>query len=116
MTAVSLEQSDKEFAEALLADGRRLDLHGFPTCEAVQLAEWAVATAWEQGWPDITLIHEAPDVRHWRFAQIFGRGSIKWSLRGSLARGDWNQYVFPRRSARHVIDDGSMTLAVRKAT
>lgn len=41
------------------------------------------------------------------------RGSIKWGLRGALARGEWDRFVYHRRSARHKIDAGSMTLALR---
>jgi hypothetical protein len=69
------------------------------------------------GQPDvgsITLIHGAPDVRHPAIAAHLERGGIKWALRGRLARGIWKQWVYGRRSKKHVVEDGAMTLALRK--
>ena len=95
-------------------DDQTLDLHGYPVRQALEIAEEKVKEAWAKGWEEVTLIHGAPDIRHWQTASIFGRGGIKWGLRGLLAQGEWNQYVYPRRSRRHRIGDGAMTLAVRQ--
>lgn len=90
-----------------------LDLHGYPVRQAVELAERMVKAAWEAGFEFIKVIHGAPDIRHKLSASVLGRGGIKCELRDCLSRGDWNQYVYPRRSRRHRIDDGSMILALR---
>jgi hypothetical protein len=94
-------------------DETTIDPHGYPVWEAVELATARIKKAWEQGKTQITLIHGAPDVRHWTHAFVLGRGGIKWQLRGHLGRGEWKQYVFNRRSRKHHIGDGSMTLALR---
>ena len=90
-----------------------LDLHGFSVSEAVELAEDMIRACWESGFSHIRIIHGAPDIRYWMETRYAGRGGIKWSLRGCLHRGEWSKYVFPRRSSRHLIDDGYMTLALR---
>src|SRR5579885_595131 len=97
------EESDDE-------DTVVLDLHGYSVWEAVELAEETIRKAWERGCRYVQLIHGAPDIRHWKIASVLGRGAIKWTLRGFLARGDWNELVYGRRSRRHQIDDGSMIL------
>jgi len=94
-----------------------VDLHGYPVWQAREVAENTIEEALRQ--PDvasITLIHGAPYIRHHAAARALGRGGIKWSLRGCLARGEWDQWVYPRRSRKHRIGDGSMTLALRKKT
>jgi len=93
--------------------GYTLDLHGYTVREAVELADKKVREAWENGYDHITLIHGCPDVRHWRQAEEWGRGGIKWELRGYLACGDWKDYVYYRRSKKHKVDGGYMTLAVK---
>jgi hypothetical protein len=90
-----------------------LDLHGYPVWQAVELAEKAIEEARRQGYRFIQLIHGAPDITHWRTAWIMNRGGIKWALRGALSRGDWNDDVYGRRSRRHRVEAGSMTLALR---
>lgn len=90
-----------------------VDLHGCSVTEALGETIIAVREAWEQEKRWVTLIHGAPDIRHWKAASVLGRGGIKWVLRGMLFRGELDQYVFGRRSARHRIEDGAMTLAVR---
>jgi hypothetical protein len=90
-----------------------VDLHGYPVWEAVQVATEKIREAWEKGFEQITLIHGAPDIYHHRIASACGRGGIKWSLRGCLARGEWGEWVYSRRSTKHVIEDGAMTLALR---
>ena len=90
-----------------------LDLHGYPMWEALELAEDTIRDAWESGYARIKIIHGAPDIKSRMAAVASGRGGIKWVLRGCLHRGDWNKHVFPRRSSKHVIDDGRMTLALR---
>ncbi len=87
------------------------------TLEAAEVAEAGIEKAFEQ--PDvgsITLIHSAPDVRHHALARQLGRGGIKWALRGRLAQGGWKKWVYGRRSKKHVVEDGAMTLALRKLT
>ena len=91
-----------------------LDLHGYPVWQALETAVAKVKEAWEKGWEEVAPIH-APDIRHWQTASVLGRGGIKWGLRGLLAQGEWDAYVYPRRSRRHRIGDGAMTLAVRPA-
>ena len=94
-----------------------VDLHGYPVWQALEVAEAAILDANQQpGVNSITLIHGAPDIRHHAVAQALRRGGIKWSLRGCLARGEWDKWVYPRWSKRHRIGDGSMTLALRKKT
>jgi hypothetical protein len=90
-----------------------VDLHGFPTMQAVEEAESAVARAWEEARRWVTLVHGAADVRHWMHTRPLSRGSINWALRGVLRRGEWDRYVYGRRSRRHRVGDGEMTLAVR---
>ena len=90
-----------------------LDLHGYPVWQAVELATQSIRAAYEAGFEFIKLIHGAPDIRHHLTAQVLGRGGIKWSLRGCLSRGEWSDFVYSRRSSKHVIDDGSMTLKLR---
>lgn len=90
-----------------------VDLHGYPVRQAVEVAEEAIRDARQNRFAFIKLIHGAPDIRHWQTASILGRGGIKWALRGALSRGDWGQNVYGRRSRRHTIDDGAMTLALR---
>jgi hypothetical protein len=58
-------------------------------------------------------IHGAPDIGHHATAWALGRGGIKWALRGCLARGEWGEWGYSRRSTKHVIEDGAMTLALR---
>jgi hypothetical protein len=95
------------------ADEMTIDLHGYPVWEAVELATSSIKKAWQQRRSEITLIHGAPDVQHWTIATMLGRGGIKWQLRGHLARGEWKEFVFNRRSKKHHIGDGHMTLALR---
>lgn len=90
-----------------------LDLHGYPVWQAVEVATQSIRAAYEAGFEFIKLIHGAPDIRHHLTAQILGRGGIKWSLRGCLSRGEWSHFVYSRRSSKHVIDDGSMTVKLR---
>lgn len=90
-----------------------LDLHGYPVREAVELADETLRTAHGTGFQFVQLIHGAPDIQHKMTAQVLGRGGIKWELRGCLARGDWDSWVYPRRSAKHRIGDGSMILAIK---
>jgi hypothetical protein len=90
-----------------------VDLHGYPASQALDLAAEAVERAWNDQRKFITLIHGAPDVGHWAQVNSAGRGSIKWGLRGALARGEWGRFVYSRKSNRHRIDAGSMTLALR---
>ena len=90
-----------------------VDLHDFTLIEAQEVADRKVQEAWEKGYKTITLIHGSPLIRHHMVARVLGRGSIKWVLRGRLAQGAWSQFVYNRRSVKHRIDDGSMTLAVR---
>jgi hypothetical protein len=89
-----------------------LDLHGYSVWEALELAERTIRDAWECGYRRIAIIHGAPDIRHPMQAR-HGRGGIKWGLRGLLYRGEWNKYVYGRRSRKHWIDDGYMSLALR---
>ena len=94
-----------------------IDLHGYPVWEAVEVAQAGIEEAFKQ--PDvdsITLIHGAPDVRHHAIAAQVGRGGIKWALRGRLAKGEWKGWVYGRRSKKHIIEAGAMTLALRKRT
>jgi hypothetical protein len=93
-----------------------IDLHGHPVWEAVELATEKIKEAWEQGRTHVTFIHGAPDIRHWQTASVLGRGGIKWQLRGHLASGAWMPYAYNRRSSKHFIGDGSMTLALRSRT
>jgi hypothetical protein len=90
-----------------------VDLHGYPVWEAVEIATKKIRQAWEQAFEEITLIHGAPDIGHHTTASALGRGDIKWSLRGCFARGEWKQWVYSRRSKKHSIEDGAMTLALR---
>lgn len=90
-----------------------LDLHGYSTWQAVELAEESIQKARHRGYRFIEIIHGAPDIYHWKLVQIMERGSIKWALRGALSRGQWKEHVYGRRSRRHDIRDGSMTLALR---
>ncbi len=101
----------KEFCE-MPDDDHTLDLHGYPVWQALETATAKVKEAWERGWKEVKLIHGAPDIGHWQTAWAVGRGGIKWGLRGLLSQGEWNQYVYPRRSRRHRIGDGAMTLAI----
>jgi hypothetical protein len=94
-------------------DDLEIDLHGYPVWHALEIAEQKIKEAWSKGCRYITFIHGAPDIRHHMVAQILGRGGIKWGLRGMLARGEWSQYAYPRRSRKHHIDDGYMTLRLR---
>src|SRR4051812_39432305 len=80
-----------------------VDLHGYPVWEAVDLATHAIHQAWQRGDHAIMLIHGAPDIYHHAIASMMGRGGIKWSLRGCLARGEWSHWVYPRRSTKHRI-------------
>jgi hypothetical protein len=93
-----------------------IDLHGYPVWEAIELASQKIKAAWEQGRTHITFIHGAPDIPRWSTALVLGRGGIKWALRGCLARGEWLPYAYNRRSSKHYIGDGSMTLALRPRT
>jgi hypothetical protein len=90
-----------------------VDLHGYRVWQAVEVASEKVREAWEQGYEQITLIHGAPDIHHHATAWTLGRGGIKWALRGCLSRGEWNEWVYNRRSKKHIIEDGAMTLALR---
>jgi hypothetical protein len=91
-----------------------VDLHGYPVWEAVEIAETRIREAWNQPAIEaITFVHGAPEIRNHGVAQALGRGGIKWSLRGCLARGEWNEWVYGRRSKKHRIEDGSMTLTFR---
>ena len=90
-----------------------VDLHGYSTWEALELADKKVQEAWEKQYDYIMLIHGAPDVTHHFHVKILQRGSIKWGLRGRLYRGEWMEYVYCRRSTKHSIYDGSMRLALR---
>lgn len=90
-----------------------VDLHGYPVRQAVEVAEKAIRDARQDGFCLIKLIHGAPDIRHWKTAEVLGRGGIKWALRGALSRGDWRENVYGRRSRQHSVEDGSMTLALR---
>jgi hypothetical protein len=90
-----------------------VDLHGLSVYEAIETTYDAIQQAWKDGYELITLIHGAPDVRHHMTASILGRGGIKWALRGLLARGEYNEFAYGRRSRRHFIEGGSMTLALR---
>lgn len=86
-----------------------VDLHGYPAWQAIEVAEAEIEKAIDL--PDvgsITLIHGAPDVRHHAIAIQLGRGGIKWALRGRLARGEWNPWVYGRRSEKLVVEDGAI--------
>lgn len=87
-----------------------LDLRGYTVREAEEVA---TGEAWENGYSFITLRHGCGYVRHHRQTASLGAGGVKWSLRGFLARGEWDKYVLPRRSARHEVGEIAMTLAVR---
>ena len=91
-----------------------IDLHGYPVWEAVELATQKVQEAWTLGYQEITLIHGSPNIYHHAIASALGRGGIKWRLRGCLARREWMEWVYHRRSKKHDIGDGAMTLALRK--
>jgi hypothetical protein len=93
----------------------KLDLHGYPVIEALELAEDIVHQCWLSGFDRITIIHGSPNIRNRMQSQCMGRGGIKWGLRSLLYQGDWSRYVYPRRSAKHFIDDGYMVLALRPA-
>lgn len=102
--------------EGLLGFERmEVDLHGYPVWQALEVADEKVKEAWENGCRYITLIHGAPEIRHHKTAWQVLRGGIKWGLRGKLARGEWMQYAYQRRSRQHVIEDGFMTLRLRKS-
>jgi hypothetical protein len=90
-----------------------VDLHGYPVWQAIEVATEKIREAWERGLEEITLIHGAPDIRHHATAWALGRGGIKWALRGFLARGEWSEWVYGRRSTKHIIENGAMTLALR---
>ena len=90
-----------------------LDLHGYPVGQAIGIAEDTIKAAHDAGFGFVKLIHGAPDIRHKMTAEVLGRGGIKWELRGCLARGDWSEFVYPRRSMKHRIGDGAMILALR---
>jgi hypothetical protein len=90
-----------------------IDLHGYTERSALELAAFSIREAWENGCQTITLIHGAPDVEHHFYTWMFGRGSIKWGLRGALSRGEYLQWCYNRRSVKHYIGAGSMTLALR---
>lgn len=90
-----------------------VDLHGCSVTEVYGETIITVREAWEQDKRWVTLIHGAPDIHHWMSASILGRGGIKWALRGMLYRGELDRHVFGRRSSRHRIEDGAMTLAIR---
>lgn len=92
---------------------KSLDLHGYGTYDAMDAVVAFVKKAHEDGEDYIEIIHGAPDVRHHMHVQIVGRGSIKWGLRGLLNRGELNKWVYPRRSKKHKIYDGSMILRVK---
>ena len=90
-----------------------LDLHGLSVRDAIEIAEETINTAHEAGFRFVKLIHGAPEIRHHMTAQVLRRGGIKWELRGCLSRGDWDSWVYSRRSAKHRIGDGAMILALR---
>lgn len=92
---------------------KTIDLHGYPTWQAIELATASIKEAFENGDERIEIIHGSPDVRHHMHVQIQRRGSIKWAIRGLLNRGELNDWVFPRRSRKHQIYDGSMILKIR---
>ena len=96
-----------------VAKDHTLDLHGYPVQQALEVAEEKVKEAWEKGWGEVTLIHGAPDIRHWQTALAYGRGGLSGVCEGCCS-GERDQYVYPRRSRRHRICDGTMTLAVRQ--
>ena len=90
-----------------------IDLHGDPVVDAVEIADQKIREAWENGSERVTVIHGSPRITHHIQAQHLGRGGIKWALRGRLAQGAWMKYAYNRRSTKHSILDGSMTLALR---
>ena len=91
-----------------------LDLHGHTLADAREIAGAKIREAWENGYDVITLIHGSPLIRHHLQARYSGRGGIKWEVRGRLASGEWMKYVYNRRSVKHDIGEGSMTLALRR--
>lgn len=97
--------------EAERHDG--VDLRGYTIGEAEEIADQKVREAWENGYKRITLIHGCSYVRHHKTATILAQGGVKWTLRSRLAQGCWDQYVFPRRSKRHDVNEWCMTLGVR---
>lgn len=90
-----------------------VDLHGYTVADAVDLACSKVSEAWQNGFERITLIHGAPGSTHHFSAAHTGYGGIKWQLRGILARGEWNEYLYGRRSKKHFVEEGFMNLRLR---
>ncbi len=101
--------------KALLSLPRHVmyDLHGYRVVEATEYADRRIRAAWQNGYGYVTLIHGLPEVTHWSGIRSLEKGGIKWSLRGRLSQGAWDEYVHPRRSKRHRIDEGAMILAIR---
>ncbi len=90
-----------------------VDLRGYTIAEAERIADEKVREAWENGYSRITLIHACAYIRHHAQAAALGQGGIKWTLRRMLAQGHWNEYAYPRRSAKHEVNEYCMTLALR---
>ncbi len=89
-------------------DSVTIDLHGYGYVEGVAVGAAAIEEAWQRGFRTVELIHGKSTSRG------FGRArTIKWGLRGLLSRGRLAEYTYYRRSVKHDIGDGSMTLALK---
>ncbi len=89
-------------------DSVTIDLHGYRYVEGVAVGAAAIEEAWRRGFRTVELIHGKSTSRGFRRA-----GTIKWGLRGLLLRGWVGEYTYYRRSVKHDIRDGSMTLALK---
>ncbi len=85
------------------ANGRevQVDLHGYATETAVRFSRDIVEAAWERGAGRVVLIHGAKHVASPSASDATGQGRTKWALRGSLARGAFNRWAEPAKSAAH---------------
>ena len=86
---------------------RRVDVHGYDVLSAVEVASVAIREAYENGYPEVEIVHGARDVTS-HVAAGDGRGAIKWELRAMLDRGEFNSWV---TSAEKM--EGSLRLRLR---
>jgi hypothetical protein len=96
-------------------DGKHLivDLRGYSASRAVAIATEKVSEAWQNGFSHITFVHGPVDPGRLEHVAIMRAIAMKWRLRKTLSRGDWERWVYSGPSPAHAISSGDLSLAVR---